>query len=71
MAEAQEPVPDQNAENPTEEGQAQPSKSVELRTLEPGELERILEEHKKWLESEDYRKWVEAPPEEKSQYELE
>ncbi len=69
MADAQEPVLDQQDDHTTEEGQAYSSKSPETQRLESGELERILEVHKKWLNSDDYRKWIELGRPEKSPYE--
>lgn len=46
------------------EGLKEPS----LRVLPPGELESLVTEHQKWLESDNYQKWVSVSTEEKNQY---
>ena len=54
---------------PTEEPQDQAAESLTERMLSPEQLKEILERHRKWVESEDYHKWIKAPSEDKAKYE--
>lgn len=62
MADEQEPNPEQNAEQPGEEAQDETAESKPA-PISREQLKKVLEEHKKWLGSEDYKKWVEASEE--------
>lgn len=68
MADAEEPKPEQKAEQAREEAQAQLGEPPKLRQLEPGELKRILAEHKTWLESQEYVSWAKAKSQEEKAY---
>ncbi len=37
--------------------------------VSPEKLKEILERHRTWVESEDYKKWIEAPSGDKAKYE--
>ena len=54
---------------PTDAPQDQAAESSTEPKMSPEKLKEILEAHKQWLESEDRKKWDEAPSEEKAKYE--
>ena len=47
-------------ETPSPEASQKKQQAFKLREVSPEELQTILEEHGRWLKSEDYKKWVKA-----------
>ena len=51
---------------PMNDMDAQPNST--RRTLSPRELERMIDQHQQWLESDDYQKWLRTKTEDRNRY---